>query len=50
MFVHEVCAFPAAQSAGSSGKEATMELMMRLNVVAAVMSFAFLAAIVFGMV
>ena len=37
-------------TAGRSGKEATMELRMRLNVLAAIMSFAFLAAIVFGMV
>jgi hypothetical protein len=28
----------------------TMELRMRLNVLAAIMSFAFLAAIVFGMI
>jgi hypothetical protein len=31
-------------------KEATMELRMRLNVLAAIISFAFLTAIVFGMV
>jgi hypothetical protein len=30
--------------------EATMELTMRLNVLAAVLSFGFIAAIVFGMV
>jgi hypothetical protein len=30
-------------------EEATMELRMRLNVLAAVISFAFLTAIVFGM-
>jgi hypothetical protein len=32
------------------GKEARMELKMSLSVLAAIMSFAFLAAIVFGMV
>lgn len=31
-------------------KEATMELRMRLNVLAAIMSFGFLAAVVFGMI
>jgi hypothetical protein len=30
--------------------EATMELSMRLNVLAALLSFGFIAAIVFGMV
>jgi hypothetical protein len=30
--------------------EATMEITMRLNVLAAVLSFGFIAAIVFGMV
>jgi hypothetical protein len=36
--------------AGSPAKEATMELSMRLNVLAALLSFGFIAAIVFGMV
>jgi hypothetical protein len=31
-------------------KEATMELAMRLNVLAALLSFGFIAAIVFGVV
>jgi hypothetical protein len=35
---------------GSTGKEASMELRMRLNVLAAIISFAFLTAIVFGMI
>jgi hypothetical protein len=30
-------------------KEATMELRMRLNVLAAIISFAFLTAVIFGM-
>ena len=46
----ELPAPAGARTAGCLGKEATMELKMSLNVVAAVMSFAFLAAIVFGMV
>jgi hypothetical protein len=33
-----------------AGKEATMELRMGLNVLAAILSFAFLAAVVFGMI
>jgi hypothetical protein len=33
-----------------TAKEATMELSMRLNVLAALLSFGFIAAIVFGMV
>ena len=32
------------------GEGGTMELKMRLNVLAAIMSFAFLAAVVFGMI
>ena len=38
------------QPAKAAVKEATMELTMRLNVLAAVLSFGFIAAIVFGMV
>ena len=34
----------------ATDKEATMELAMRLNVLAALLSFGFIAAIVFGMV
>jgi hypothetical protein len=40
------------QGVASQGdrKEATMELTMRLNVLAALLSFGFIAAIVFGIV
>jgi hypothetical protein len=34
----------------NAGEGGTMELKMRLNVLAAIMSFAFLAAVVFGMI
>jgi len=51
MFVHRrsVCRV-FTRTAGCSGKEAPMELKMRLNVLAAIMSFGFLAAVVFGMI
>jgi hypothetical protein len=39
-----------ARGGGLSGKEATMELSMRLNVLAALLSFGFIAAIVIGMI
>ena len=35
---------------GAVGKEAAMDLKRRLSVLAAIISFVFLAAIVFGMV
>jgi hypothetical protein len=38
-----------ASTSASSGKEALMELRTRLNVLAAIISFAFLTAVVFGM-
>ena len=37
------------QRSAWSGKEALMELRTRLNVLAAIISFAFLTAVVFGM-
>jgi hypothetical protein len=37
------------QPSAWSGKEALMELRTRLNVLAAIISFAFLTAVVFGM-
>jgi hypothetical protein len=40
---------PAPESRLNPAKEAQMELRMRLNVLAAIVSFAFLTAIVFGM-
>jgi hypothetical protein len=40
----------SARKPARPAKEATMELRMRLNVLAAIISFAFLTAIVFGMV
>lgn len=51
MFVHG-CGSAASRTLNCRrlAKEASMELRMRLNVVAAIMSFAFLAAIVLGMV
>lgn len=51
MFVHG-CGLVASCTLNcrQTAKEASMELRMRLNVVAAIMSFAFLAAIVLGMV
>jgi hypothetical protein len=39
----------AREPAPSGGRKATMTLRMRLNVLAAVISFAFLTAIVVGM-
>ena len=44
--------FRAATGVASQGDrmEATMELAMRLNVLAALLSFGFIAAIVFGMI
>jgi hypothetical protein len=39
----------APESRLNPAKEAQMELRMRLNVLAAIVSFAFLTAIVFGM-
>jgi hypothetical protein len=41
---------PGCLAAGSTGKEATMELNLRLNVLAALLSFGFLAAVTLGMV
>ena len=40
---------PAPESRLTPAREALMELRMRLNVLAAIVSFAFLTAIVFGM-
>jgi hypothetical protein len=50
MSVHTCAVKAQNRVTGHAGKEATMELRMRLNVLAAIMSFAFLAAIVFGMI
>jgi hypothetical protein len=41
---------PVELPAKAAAQEATMELTMRLNVLAALLSFGFIAAIVFGIV
>jgi hypothetical protein len=51
MFVHQrVRRMRPDRPPEQSGKEVSMELKMRLNVLAAIMSFTFLAAVVLGMI